>query len=439
MSKKENKKGEHNKIRFAVSGMHCSSCEALIEERVSRLPGVKSVSVSRGDGSLEVGLAEGAKIDASKINDLFPEDDYSFSSDLNAVQKPKDAALIVLLFGAAVAAALVAFKSQAPAIDATNSLMSFAGFGLAAGFSTCAALVGGLLLSVSKRWAGAFSGSSAVLPGALFNVGRLLGFALFGGFLGFLGNRIAGLTGAAPYVSIAVSLVIAASALRIAGVSLPLPKLKIARRIIASEAKSGISRYEPAALGALSFFIPCGFTAAAQAAAIGSADPFRGASIMFFFALGTLLPLLAIGAFGQKVFGGKGFSGIFSKATAALLIVFASWNATAQFNLIRAETSASFAGDVRPTGKTEVIKTEVGRNGYSPNVLKVSSGSNVRWEIKNASGTGCTSSMVAPGIFKGTLNIPLGRTVVKEFVAPEPGVYRFSCWMGMYSGTIKVI
>ena len=428
----------NKKVVFAVSGMHCSACEVLIEERVSRLPGVKKVSVSRRDGSLEVELDKGSSIDASKINRLFPKEDYSFSSDLEKIRKPKDTALIIILFGAAVAAALVAFKSEAPAIEATNSLTSFAVFGLAAGFSTCAALVGGLLLSVSKRWADAWSGSPAILPGALFNIGRLAGFSLLGGFLGFLGNRISGLTGVAPYVSIIISLIIAVSALRIAGIVIPLPKFKIAKRILGSEAEVGISRYEPAALGALSFFIPCGFTAAAQAAAIGSADPFRGASIMFFFALGTLLPLLAIGTFGQKIFSG-GFSGFFSKATAALLIVFASWNATAQFNLIRAETSATAAGDVRPTGKKEVVKMTVDRSGFSPRSLKVQSGSKVSWEITNTYGAGCTSTIVAPGIFKGSLNLPLNRTVVKEFTAPTPGIYRFSCWMGMVTGTIEVI
>lgn len=433
------KKNSRKRVRFAVSGMHCSACEVLIEDRVSRLPGVKKVSVSRQNNSLEVELSGGASIDAVKINRLFPGEDYSFSSDLEGAKKPKDTALLILLFGVAAAAALMAFKSEAPAIEATNSLTSFAVFGLVAGFSTCAALVGGLLLSVSKRWATTFSGKSSVLPGALFNAGRLAGFAFFGGFLGFLGNRISGFTDIAPYVSIIISLIIAVSALRIAGVVIPLPRLKIAKMVLGSEAKSGISRYEPSVLGAMSFFIPCGFTAAAQAAAIGSADPVRGASIMFFFALGTLLPLLAIGTFGQKIFSG-GFSGVFGKATAALLIIFASWNATAQFNLIRAETvAASSYGEVKSTGRKEVIKTEIGRSGYSPNILRVRSGSDVKWEIKNVSGTGCTSSMVAPGMFKGTLNIPVNRTVVKEFIAPKPGIYRFSCWMGMYSGTIEVI
>lgn len=32
-----------------------------------------------------------------------------------------------------------------------------------------------------------------------------------------------------------------------------------------------------------------------------------------------------------------------------------------------------------------------------------------------------------------------GKTTIKEFVPKTPGIYKFSCWMGMVTGTIEAV
>lgn len=48
-------------------------------------------------------------------------------------------------------------------------------------------------------------------------------------------------------------------------------------------------------VGALTFFLPCGFTQSMQLLALGSGSPVQGGIIMAAFALGTLPVLLAVG------------------------------------------------------------------------------------------------------------------------------------------------
>jgi plastocyanin domain-containing protein len=42
-------------------------------------------------------------------------------------------------------------------------------------------------------------------------------------------------------------------------------------------------------------------------------------------------------------------------------------------------------------------------------------------------------------LFEGQIDLVDGTTSVKEFTSPKPGVYKFSCWMGMVSGTVEVV
>ena len=63
--------------------------------------------------------------------------------------------------------------------------------GLAAGFSTCMALVGGLVLGISARFAENHPDATRVQkfrPHLFFNLGRIASFTLFGGLIGLFGK-----------------------------------------------------------------------------------------------------------------------------------------------------------------------------------------------------------------------------------------------------------
>lgn len=87
----------------------------------------------------------------------------------------------------------------------------------------------------------------------------------------------------------------------------------------------------------------------------------------------------------------------------------------------------------------QVVKMDASSTGYSPSYFKIKAGIPVRWEIANKGVSGCTNAILAPKLFSGPLNIDSFSTTVKEFTPPGPGTYRFTCWMGMISGTIEVV
>ena len=77
--------------------------------------------------------------------------------------------------------------------------------------------------------------------------------------------------------------------------------------------------------------------------------------------------------------------------------------------------------------------------GYQPNYFKIKTGILVRWEIRDVGTSGCTNAVISRSLFDGAINLTPGQTSVKEFTPEKPGKYKFSCWMGMVSGTIEVV
>ena len=107
---------------------------------------------------------------------------------------------------------------------------------------------------------------------------------------------------------------------------------KVITRYIANE-NNFKGKYMPFAMGALTFFLPCGFTITAQTIALLSGSWIQGALMMGFFALGTAPMLLFIGLSSVKFFSKNGVSEIFSKVAGFLVIFFALFNIINQINI----------------------------------------------------------------------------------------------------------
>ncbi len=86
----------------------------------------------------------------------------------------------------------------------------------------------------------------------------------------------------------------------------------------------------------------------------------------------------------------------------------------------------------------QVIKMNALAYGYEPNEFKIRVGIPVRWEIRNKGVSGCTNAIVSRGLFDGQIDLNQ-ELAVKEFTPQKPGKYKFSCWMGMISGIIRVV
>lgn len=437
-------------IKYYVSGMHCASCELLIEKGLLGLAGVKSVEASTSKGEVLVEY-EREKPKLEKLNRLFADHHYTFfDKSTTERDNPNNFLLILLILVLLVGGFLVLGRLGLGGLISVNSSSSLPAFfilGVIAGMSSCAALVGGLVLSMSKQW-----GKESNL---LFNLGRIISFGFFGVILGLLGQKIGStFVSLTPYLGIFIALVMIFLGLQMLGIEVlkrfQLTMPKSLTRYVANE-RNFKGKYTPILLGALTFFLPCGFTATAQGLAVLSGSPLRGAAIMLAFVLGTTPTLLLIGTTGNKFFGDHRWAKVFPRVAGTLVLFFAFYALNFQFNILGlpsfndlvvggARVTAQNKDDFPPlVGGKQVIKMNASARGYEPNYFKIRVGVPVRWEVTDTGTSDCTNAVISRSLFDGQIDLTPGQTSIKEFTPTAAGRYKFSCWMGMVSGTIEVV
>lgn len=467
---------------YYAKGIHCVSCEINIERKILEVECVKSVNVSATDNKLTL-ESECNGPTAQELNKLFKKEGYTFSEQpFIDHSSNKINPWTVAIFSAAVILAFVLINKLGLGgllnINSSSSLFVIFMFGATAGISSCAALVGGLVLSMSKQWESVYSIKDSTTkrmePHLIFNLGRILSYGFFGAVLGGIGQQIKLSQNFAPFLIIIVSVVMITLGLQMLGVKalkrfqLTIPK--VITRNIADE-RNFKGKYMPLVLGALTFFLPCGFTLAVQAMALLSGSIAQGSFIMLAFAVGTLPMLLLIGLSAVKFSGDSHFSGTFNKVAAIIVIFFALYNINSQLNVLGyqslsdikissprssvvSDIDRAFSGTSKKTNPNantaegdfppivdgkQIVKMNASARGYYPNKLRVKVGVPVRWEVTDTGTSGCTNAIISKELFDGQIELTPGNVSVKEFTISEPGTYKFSCWMGMVSGTIEAV
>jgi sulfite exporter TauE/SafE len=198
--------------------------------------------------------------------------------------------------------------------------------GLIASVSSCMAVVGGLVLSISANFA---KQGDKIKPQVFFHASRLVSFFILGGTIGVLGATVQlGIIGNF-ILNLTVGLV-----LLILGINLleVFPWAKKIQPAIPAFIGSRIYNLKninhtltPILVGAATFFLPCGFTQSMQIYALSTKNFWQGALTMLVFALGTL-PTLALLSFGSAIMGNRIKTGIFFKVAGILVLFFALIN-----------------------------------------------------------------------------------------------------------------
>ena len=431
---------------YSVSGTHCHACEILIEKEIKAMPGIKSVQASTSSQTVKI---IGNKIPEILIlNKIFKDSGYSFSNQSSkalTVQssfKPDIFTSLLIVLG--ILGLFFFFNKLGILsnfnVNSSSYYSSFFVFGLLAGFSTCAALVGGIVLGIARR------GLTSVIS---FLLGRIILFAFFGAILGYFGSFFHLSIVTNVIISFIVSAIMIVLALQMLGnkwaksFNFALPKSITSN--FADESKFQ-GQYLPFVLGGLTFFLPCGFTLTTQSLALASGTPNSGALIMMFFALGTFIPLFLIGLGSINSQKNPQVGAYFSQVSGILILLFAIYTIFNQFNVLGINIYSpktdygSRVTNYEVKNGIQIIKMDASASGYSPNNFKVKAGQPVRWEITDKGTSGCTNAVISRTLFDGPINLVPRTTSVKEFTAPTtPGIYRFSCWMGMISGTIEVV
>jgi len=202
----------------------------------------------------------------------------------------------------------------------------------------------------------------------------------------------------------------------------------------------------PFLLGAITFFLPCGFTQSMQVLALVSGSFSRGALSLFLFALGTMPVLLVLGIAATWARDKK--FGVFQKVAGILILVFAIFTFKSALALkgVKNSVISNIASidraaekdnsDVSSNQNEQKIEMSVTSRGFKPSTLKIKKGVPVKWIVKGVQVSGCTNKIIIPilGIAK---NINSGENII-SFTPTGTREIPFSCGMGMVRGKFLV-
>jgi uncharacterized protein len=444
------------KTKLHIQGMHCKSCEVLIEKEISKIPGVKRCWVYHKNGTATI--ESDMPIPAGEIEKAVTAHGYrivsenekndSKKSHTNGIGDYMDIGFIAILLIIAIFLIKEFGISQYfPKIGSQVSPLIAIALGVVASLSTCLALVGGIVMGFGELYPVHPDSKHPVLskltPHIFFHIGRIGGFILLGGLLGLIGNKISYSLSFTAWLTIIVAVVMLYIGLQILNLvpnitrlGFHMPKI-FARKISDLETKR--NNFIPIVIGALTFFLPCGFTQSMQLAAVASGNFISGALIMGAFALGTLPALISLG-FGSTYARQNRF-GYLNKTIGVVIVFFALYSFSSGMVLAGSSVNLDFWNSGKTanisvvSNDTQVIKMDVDWV-FKPTEFRVKKGIPVRWEINGINISGCSSEVVIPSLnIRKRLNE--GSNVI-EFTPDKDGTIPFSCGMGMLRGRIIV-
>lgn len=484
MSHKKKKQGTSNsssnlkECSFYVDGMHCPSCEILIEKELLKQDGVEFANASVSDGKVQLKIKSSAdEIDLDKINKELENVGYKIHQnksrgiDLPFITIQKGQLQIntrkiwdvikIFLIVFNLLLLLYIFNlldfGRFVSIDSNSSFFGFILFGLIAGISSCAALIGGLLLSLTKNWNEIYKKSDSRLekstPHVLFHIGRFISFIILGGLLGIVGERISlGSTNIFSLLTMGVSVIMIILALQMLDIkwaqkikfSLP----KIFTRSVADE-KSVKGKLFPFITGVGTFFLPCGFTLTAQTIALTSGSFWNGAMIMFAFSIGTFVILSIISFTGVIVNSHPHLTAKFNIIAGIIVLFFALYSINGQLNVlglpslndIKFQTSQeSDYTTIDANTDSQTLKFVATKFSYIPQGgTTIKTGVKTKLIVDNQGVEGCGVFMAATGLFDGYITLKPGINEY-DFIPKKKGNYKLTCTMGMVQPVvIKVV
>jgi sulfite exporter TauE/SafE/copper chaperone CopZ len=306
-----------------VSGTHCASCKILIEDILGDQDTVKSVHVNLKKEIVHIDTDSNTSPEelASLLTEKIKSHGYTLSVDKIIKGKQSDdiiwkaipiGLVFLVLFFILQKSGILNLGIGGKTTPATSFII-----GLIASVSSCLAIVGGLVLSLSAKVM-QDDGKSAKKPFILFHLGRVLGFALLGGLLGLIGKAIGINFMFSAILGLIASTVMILLGLNLVGV-FKKSKLTLPSNLFAYFRKVEHATIAPILIGIGTFFLPCGFTQSMQVAALSSGSFISGMGLMLAFALGTL-PMLALLSFSSVSFAHSKHAPLFFKSAGVVVI-----------------------------------------------------------------------------------------------------------------------
>ncbi|MCX5302720.1 sulfite exporter TauE/SafE family protein [Streptomyces sp. NBC_00160] len=366
--------------------------------------------------------------------------------------------------------------------------------GLLAGGASCAAVQGGLLAgAVTRRspatstpapaMAGARPASpggarpskpkrapaaapapepKALVPVGAFLAGKLVSHTLLGALLGIFGDALQPSPRARAVMLIVSAVLMLLFALDLFGVKavarlVPRPPASFGR-VLRRSAKTD-SMATPALIGLATVLVPCGVTLSVELIAVTSGSPVAGAAVMAGFVVGTAPLFTALGYLFRRT--SRALSGRLAVVTGVVVLAVALWTAAsglqaggwASFttNETAAVAAPTPAGSQGPATDQELpaeeapvridtagkqIVTLTVTDFYEPTAFTAKAGVPTTLVLRGKDSGGCARAFTIPELGVQEIVKRDGDTEI-DLGTRKPGTLRFSCAMGMQTGSIN--
>ncbi|MDR0474515.1 MAG: sulfite exporter TauE/SafE family protein [Treponema sp.] len=447
-----------------IDGMTCINCQNRIEKKLKNLEGVTDAAVNYNTGKASVTFNRLA-VTLGDIKAAIESEGYKVVDGKGKNQLLQIAGVLVIIL--AVSALLQAFSISTLAVSFP---LAEAGMGygmlLIIGLLTsvhCIAMCGGINLSQTLQKGDAPFTTvaqtaatkipfdfSLLLPGVLYNGGRLISYTAVGVVVGALGSVISVSDNFRTIVLLLAGAFMIIMGLNMIGL---FPELRRFTPRLPQFFSKKINR-GPLAIGILNGFMPCGPLQAMQLYALSTGNPVKGGISMFLFCIGTIPLMFALGAAGGILSGTKGRS--FSKwamrvgavlVAAMGVVMFANGWSSVSFTNPFNRTQPSFAAaSTQREGRVfeseiqdgvQIVRSTLLPNRYP--AITVQQGIPVRWIFNAPPGSinGCNNRF-SIGEYGIRHTFKPGENII-EFMPEKAGRFRYSCWMNMLHGTIAVL
>ena len=319
-------------LTLHIKGMHCSACTLLTESEAKELPYISNAhsDLRRHTITVEGDLAGKLPQEvALALTERLHGHGYTVSVERQHHAKSWADFKVAVPVALAFIIGFVALQKLGIVNLVQGGTMNIGTafvLGVVASLSTCMAVVGGLVLSMSATFA---KEGDRVRPQLLFHIGRLISFVVLGGVIGALGSPFALNATATVVLSLVIAAVMLILGINLLGIFHWSKRLQPAMPKFLARHAYGVSKLNhtltPFLVGIATFFLPCGFTQSMQIYTLSTGSFLAGALTMGAFALGTL-PVLGLVSFSSFSIADRSYAGIFFKTAGLIVLLFALYN-----------------------------------------------------------------------------------------------------------------
>jgi len=441
--------------KFKAKGMHCSSCELLIEKSVRKIDGVENVKVDYVTETAEVTFNQ-EKTSVQEISKAIEERGYDCSLIDDGIKESNHYSInkkvIGIVFGIigilVVGYFIFRFFEGIPIPEISQNMSYGLLFlvGLLTGFH-CITMCGGFIVSYTTKHAQ--EGTKSYKSHFMYGLGKTVSYTIIGAIFGLLGSIIIFTPMMRGVIGIIAGLFLVIFGLNMLNIFPWLRKIRVVVPASFSKfvGKESQKHSSPLIIGLLnSLMIACGPLLAIYIMAAGTGSMLEGAKLLFVFALGTLPVMIGFG-FVTSLVSSKvthrilRVSGVIVVILGLIMLNRGLALTGTGFDTNSLLTSVSANNEI--TGKVvaiqdgyQVIEMEVNRYGWEPDKFVLKKGVPVKWIIDGKEINGCNNAIQVPKLGLN-FDIKKGEQVI-EFIPNEEGVISWSCWMGMILGTFIV-